>query len=86
MRMCKRNYKKSVKTVNNTSDITFRSIITKVTEVITSGKVLQLLWSMQGDMKNLIENDYNNVLTERMAKIQSGGKTGDLGNKKILGM
>ena len=55
MRMCKRRYKKSVKTVNNVSDITFRSIITKVTEVITSGKVLHLLWSMQGDMKNLIE-------------------------------
>ena len=30
--------------------------------------------------------DYNNVLTERMAKFQSGGKTGDLGNRKILGM
>ena len=55
MIMCKRRYKKSVKTVNNVSDITFRSIITKVTEVITSGKVLHLLWSMQGDMKNLIE-------------------------------
>ena len=51
MRMCKRRYKKSVKTVNNVSDITFRSIITKVTEVITSGKVLQLFWSMQGDIK-----------------------------------
>ena len=30
--------------------------------------------------------DYNNVLTERMAKYQSGGKTGDLGYKKILSM
>ena len=30
--------------------------------------------------------DQNNILTERMAKFQSGGKTGDLGNKKILGM
>ena len=40
---------------NNASDITYRSIITKVKEVITSGKVLQLSMSMQGYMKNLIE-------------------------------
>ena len=30
--------------------------------------------------------DQNNILTERMAKFQSGGETGDLGNTKILGM
>ena len=30
--------------------------------------------------------DYNNILTERTAKFQSGGKTGHLGDKKILNM
>ena len=30
--------------------------------------------------------DYNNILAERIAKFQSGGKTGHLGNKKILNM
>ena len=31
-------------------------------------------------------NDQNNILTERMAKFQSGVNSGDLGNKKMLGM
>ena len=30
--------------------------------------------------------DYNNILAERIAKFQSGGNTGHLGNKKILHM
>ena len=30
--------------------------------------------------------DYNNILAERIAKFQSGGKTGHLGDKKILKM
>ena len=30
--------------------------------------------------------DQNNILTERMAKFYSGVKSGDLGNKKMLGM
>ena len=30
--------------------------------------------------------DYTNILAERIAKFQSRGKTGHLGNKKILNM
>ena len=55
MRLSMSRDKNIVKTVNNFSDVTFRSIIRKVKEVITSGKVLQLSLRMQGDMKNLIE-------------------------------
>ena len=55
MRLSMSRDKNIVKKVNNFSDVTFRSIIWKVKEVITSGKVLQLSMSMQGYMKNLIE-------------------------------
>ena len=55
MRLSMSRDKNIVKTVNDFSDVTFRSIIRKVKEVITSGKVLQLSMSMQGYMKNLIE-------------------------------
>ena len=55
MRLSMSRVKNIVKTVNNFSAVTFRSIIRKVKEVITSGKVLQLSMSMQGYMKNLIE-------------------------------
>ena len=38
------------------------------------------------DKSERVVFDYNNILAERLAKLQSGGKTGHLGNKKILNM
>ena len=55
MRLSMSRDKNIVKAVNNFSDVTFRSIIWKIKEVITSGKVLQLSMRMQGYMKILIE-------------------------------
>ena len=60
----------------------------KVKEVIASEKSTTIVMEyVRIDEKSEREVfDYNNILAERITKFQSGGKTGNLGNKKILNM
>ena len=60
----------------------------KVKEVITGEKSTTIVMEyVRRDEKSDREvYYYNNILAERIAKFQSGGKTGHLGNTKILNM